>query len=109
MPSSFSYHHVMYIPKVYNAASLFWSYNLFMLSQLLDNIQDSYEEHHQMTTTAATLMHCKLELIHAILSLILNEKFIYAYQDGFDLECSNGHRCRLFPRIIIYLADYPEK
>ena len=79
MPSSFSCHHATYIPKVHDTTSLFWLYNLLMLSQLLDNIQDSYKEHYQMTTTAATLMHCKQELMHAILSLVLNEKFIYVY------------------------------
>ena len=109
MPSSFLCHHVTYIPKVHDTASLFWLYNLLILSQLPDNIQDSYKEHYQTTTTAAILMHCKQELMHAILSLILNEKFVHAYWDGFNLECSDGHHHRLFLCIIMYSADYLEK
>ncbi len=58
---------------------------------------------------AATLTHCKRELIHTIFSQILNDKFIHAYQHSFVVECRDGHHHRLFPQILIYSADYPEK
>jgi hypothetical protein len=47
--------------------------------------------------------------MHQILSVILNEKFVDAYQNGFVLECGDGIWRRLFPRILMYSADYPEK
>jgi len=62
-----------------------------------------------MTVTAATLTHCKRELIHAIFSLLINDRFIDAYQHGFVLDCGDGHWRRLFSQILMYLADYPEK
>jgi hypothetical protein len=62
-----------------------------------------------MGAKADTLTHCKRELIHAIFSLILNERFVDIYQNGFVIECGDGHRRRLFPRILMYSADYPEK
>jgi len=54
-------------------------------------------------------MHCKRELAQAIISLIINDRFVDAYHQGFVLECGDGHQRRLFPRIIMYSADYPEK
>jgi hypothetical protein len=77
--------------------------------KLPDSIQDTYQEHYNTSATAATLTHCKRELIHAIMSLILDDRFVDAYRHGFVLECGDGHRRRLFPRIIMYSADYPEK
>jgi hypothetical protein len=47
--------------------------------------------------------------MHATISLILNDRFVDAYRDGFILKCGDGHYRRLFPRILMYSADYPEK
>jgi hypothetical protein len=47
--------------------------------------------------------------MHAIFSLILNDRFVNAYRDGIVIECGDGHRRKLFPRIMMYSADYPEK
>jgi hypothetical protein len=47
--------------------------------------------------------------MQAILSLIINDRFVDAYRDGFTLKCGDGHLRRLFPRIVMYSADYPEK
>lgn len=58
---------------------------------------------------ATILTHCKCKLIYAIFSLILNDKLINAYWDRFVIKCSDGHRCKLFSCIMMYLADYPEK
>jgi hypothetical protein len=80
-----------------------------MFRKLLDTIQDVYQKEYNTTATAATLTHCKRELIHAIFSIILNDRFVDVYENGFILECGDGHRCRLFPHILMYSADYPEK
>jgi Plavaka transposase len=74
-----------------------------------DSIQDFYREHYGNSATAATLTHCKRELVHAVLAVILNDRFIDAYRQGFLLKCGDGLYRRLFPRLLIYSADYPEK
>lgn len=55
------------------------------------------------------LTHCKRELMHAILSLVIDESFIEAYKNGFEFLCHDGIIRRFFPRILTYSADYPEK
>ena len=80
-----------------------------IVNQLPDSIQDFYQNEYKTTATAATLTHCKRELVHEIFSLLLNKRFVDAYHQGFVLECGDGYRCRLFPRIVMYSADYPEK
>ncbi|KIK13776.1 hypothetical protein PISMIDRAFT_75561, partial [Pisolithus microcarpus 441] len=52
--------------------------------------------------------HCHRELFHAQWQVLLNDKFVKAYQHGIVLECADKCKC-LFPRIFTYLADYPEK
>jgi hypothetical protein len=91
MPTSSACHHIAYLPSV------------------PDHIQDIYQAHYNTSATAATLTHCKRELIHAVFSLILDDRFVDAYRNGIVIECGDGHRRRLFPRIVMHSADYPEK
>ena len=58
---------------------------------------------------ATTLTHCNRELIQAILSLLIDDRFVDTYQHGLILECGDGHTRRLFPHILLYSADYLEK
>jgi Plavaka transposase len=74
-----------------------------------DCIQDFYQEQYNTAATATTLTYCNRELIQAILSLLINDRFVDAYQHGLVLECGDGHTRRLFPRILLYSADYLEK
>lgn len=54
--------------------------------------------------------HCKRELMHAIWVLLLSDKdFMHAYKHGIVVECVDGILRRLFPRLLTYSADYPEK
>lgn len=92
MPTSFSAHHLAYIPS------------------LPDTIQDVYAAVFDgMNASANTLTHLKRELIHAIWELLLDEEFMHAYEHGIVVECADGILRRLFPRFFTYSADYPEK
>ena len=53
--------------------------------------------------------HCHRELFHAKWKDILDDEFLRAYEHGIVLECGDGVKRRLFPRIFTYSADYPEK
>lgn len=53
--------------------------------------------------------HCHRELFHAQWCKLLDDDFIQAYEHGIPLMCNDGIMRRLFPRILTYSADYPEK
>ncbi|KAI1791105.1 hypothetical protein LXA43DRAFT_889833 [Ganoderma leucocontextum] len=59
--------------------------------------------------TAALLTHCRRELFHAQWGCLLDEEFLAAYEHGMVIDCIDGVRRRVYPRIFTYSADYPEK
>ena len=77
--------------------------------QLPDLIEQAYEQAYGDSPTKAFLRFCKKELIQQIWLLLLDDDFVHAYVHGFVVECRDGITRRLFPRILTYSADYPEK
>ncbi|KDN43598.1 hypothetical protein RSAG8_05975, partial [Rhizoctonia solani AG-8 WAC10335] len=57
----------------------------------------------------ALLTHLRRELMHAVWSALIDEAFVDAWQNGVIIDCADGIRRRVFPRIMTYSADYPEK
>ena len=55
------------------------------------------------------ITHCRRELYHAVIALILNGEFAEAYKNGIVIEFPDGICRRVFPRFYCYSADYPEK
>jgi hypothetical protein len=47
--------------------------------------------------------------MHAIWTLLLDNKFMDAYEHGIVIKCSDGITRRVFPWFFTYSADYPEK
>ena len=47
--------------------------------------------------------------MHAIWELILDDKFMEAYEHGFVVRCPDGVLRRFYPQLFTYSADYPEK
>ncbi|OSD02395.1 hypothetical protein PYCCODRAFT_399980 [Trametes coccinea BRFM310] len=74
-----------------------------------DVIQRAYEQAYGVPPTAAVLRFCKKELFQQIWLLLLDDDFVHAYVHGFVVKCADGITRRLFPRILTYSADYPEK
>jgi len=107
MPTFSACHHIAYLPSVRNIE--YFYFIIWRFHKLPDKIQDFYQEWYKTTAMAATLTHCKRELMHVIFSLLINDRFVDAYQHGLVLNCGDGHRRRLFPRILMYLADYISK
>lgn len=77
--------------------------------QLPDTIQEFYQAVYNTVTSVATLVHCKHELMQAIIALLLDEESMHAYEYGILMEFADGIMHRVFPRIFTYSADYPEK
>lgn len=62
------------------------------------------------TVSRAILTHCRRELFHACWMLLLSDpEFLKAYTHGLVITCADGITRRIFPRILTYSADYPEK
>jgi hypothetical protein len=55
------------------------------------------------------LAHCRRELFHEVIKLILDDRFEEAYKDGILIMFPDGILRRVFPRFYCYSADYPEK
>ena len=55
------------------------------------------------------LTHLRRELMHAVWLTLLDQEFIDAYANGVLIEFIDGITRRVFPRIVTYSADYPEK
>ena len=47
--------------------------------------------------------------MHAVWKYLLDYAFVHAYKYGMVVECPDGIRRRVYPRIFTYSADYPEK
>ncbi|KIJ42710.1 hypothetical protein M422DRAFT_170788 [Sphaerobolus stellatus SS14] len=91
-PSEHLCHHLAYIPS------------------LPDSIQDTIRQvTGGMAASGPLLTHCKRELMHGIWRILLDEEFCEAYHHGILIECADGIKRLVFPRIFTYSADYPEK
>ncbi|KAF8193727.1 hypothetical protein BJ912DRAFT_901526 [Pholiota molesta] len=78
--------------------------------QLDDAIQDFYTKEFGKPATAEVLTHLRRELMQAIWQLMLDDDdFMDAYVNGIVIMFPDGIKRRLFLRIFIYSADYPEK
>lgn len=81
---------------------------LINFTQIGDDLADKLRSL-GITPTPALLAHCKREAFHGVWRLILDDDFRRAYEHGIVVDCADGVRRRLYPRIFTYSADYPEK
>ncbi|CDO74660.1 hypothetical protein BN946_scf184832.g4 [Trametes cinnabarina] len=91
MPTEFTAHHIAYIPS------------------LPDDIQDFYMHVYGTPMSSDILTFCKRELMQRIWLLLLDDDFLDAYENGILVTCGDGITRRIFPHILTYSADYPEK
>ncbi|KAF8804497.1 hypothetical protein BYT27DRAFT_7258970 [Phlegmacium glaucopus] len=90
-PSQPAAHHLAYIP---------------LLPEML---QDEYMAIFGDAASAPTMAHLKHELMHPIWELLLDVKFMDAYEHGIVLKCADGAIWRIYRCFFTYAADYPEK
>jgi hypothetical protein len=55
------------------------------------------------------LTHLRRELAHAIWQLLLDEDLMRAYTEGEAMKLFDENMRAMFPRFLLYSADYPEK
>lgn len=54
--------------------------------------------------TSQVYMHYKCELMQAIWALLLDEKFMHAYEYDIVIECGDGITHRVFPHFFYILG-----
>jgi hypothetical protein len=54
------------------------------------------------------MAHCRCELFHEAWKVLLDKDFIHAYMHGAVMDCADGIKRRIYPRIFTCSADYPE-
>ena len=79
------------------------------MPQLPDSFADEYTKAFGVAPPPDVFTHCRRELYHAVVKLILEGKFVEAYKHGIVIEFPDGISRRVFPRFYCYSADYPEK
>ncbi|KAG2737471.1 hypothetical protein P692DRAFT_201842935 [Suillus brevipes Sb2] len=79
------------------------SHHLAYIPTLPNNLQDIYVDIFGEAMLSDVHTHLKRELMQAIWSLLLDGKFMEAYEHGIVIRCSHGITRRVFP------PDYPEK
>ncbi|KAF9532139.1 hypothetical protein CPB83DRAFT_832803 [Crepidotus variabilis] len=92
-PTAGACHHVAYIPS------------------LSDAFEDMMKIFHAKwgTQKKEILTHCRRELMHAVWKHLLDDEFLHAYKYRIVVQCHDGVKRRIYPRIFTYSADYPEK
>ena len=80
-----------------------------MFTQLPDHIQEHMQRQYGKSASAPLLTHLRRELFHRSWELLIDAKFVEAYKHGIVVDCADGVRRRIYPRIFTYSADYPEK
>ncbi|KAL7281058.1 hypothetical protein ACG7TL_004360 [Trametes sanguinea] len=77
---------------------------------LPDDVQDYIRDNNDGKPPSANLLtHCRRELFHGQWACVIDDEFVHAYEHGIVVDCIDGVRRRLYPRIFTYSADYPEK
>ncbi|EUC58746.1 hypothetical protein RSOL_274000 [Rhizoctonia solani AG-3 Rhs1AP] len=58
---------------------------------------------------SAMLAHLRRELMHEVWGKLLDDRFVDAWVHGYVIKCADGIKRRVYPRILTYSADYPER
>jgi Plavaka transposase len=111
-PTAHVCHHVAYIPSVSSCARSPGMYKESPIggAQLPDALQDFVRAYSDGTAAQAPLLtHSCRELMQAIWMHLLDNEFVQAYEHGILVVCADHVTRHIFPHIMTYSADYPEK
>ena len=77
----------------------------------MDSVQDTIKQSHAKwdTQQREILTHCCCELMHSIWKVLLDDDFLHATNYGMVVQCHDGIEWHVYPRILTYSANYPEK
>ncbi|KAG8739756.1 hypothetical protein FRC12_016207 [Ceratobasidium sp. 428] len=84
-------------------------YPVAHIPTLPDKVREQITAMHGKPPSDELITHLRRELMHAVWISLLDDEFIDAWKNGVVIDCKDGVRRRVFPRILTYSADYPEK
>ncbi|KAF8883752.1 hypothetical protein CPB84DRAFT_1686207 [Gymnopilus junonius] len=90
-PTQHAAHHIVHIPS------------------LPDDFEDIYMKKYGKPPSKSVITHMKRKIIQKVWELLLDDKFMRAYQHGIIIRCADIIVCRFFPCFFTYSVDYPEK
>ncbi|KAF8673118.1 hypothetical protein RHS04_07673 [Rhizoctonia solani] len=77
---------------------------------LPDSVWDTITASHDGKPPSKSLItHLRHELMHEVWAHLLDDEFLYAWNNGIVIKCADGIEQQVFPRIKIHSIDYPEK
>jgi hypothetical protein len=79
------------------------------LLQLPSEITTFVLKENSQNVSSALLAHLRRELFQACLLEMLDDEFMHAYIHGIALTCGDGIKRHIYPCVVTYSADYPEK
>ncbi|KAG9093641.1 hypothetical protein FRC06_011426, partial [Ceratobasidium sp. 370] len=77
--------------------------------RLPNKVKEQITKMHSKAPTDALVTHLQHELMHAIWVALLDDEFVKAWRTGVVVDHMDGICRHVFPRILTYSADYPEK
>ncbi|QRV82607.1 hypothetical protein RhiJN_27833 [Ceratobasidium sp. AG-Ba] len=85
-------------------------YQIAHVPSLSDEVREQITAlHNGRPPPEALITHLRRELMHEVWKYLIDADFIDAWNNGIEIECADGQKRRVFPRILTYSADYPEK
>ena len=109
-PTEFAACHLAYLPKVKSITLHIHLTNLTQIPpQLPDDFSDAYMKEFGVPPPADVFTHCRRELYHEVIKLILEGRFAEAYKHGILITFPDGITRHVFLRFYCYSADHPEK
>ena len=82
----------------------------YRVRQLPGHFEEEYKRRTGKAPSAAVCAQARHELAHAAQRVLLNDPdFVKACREGIVVLCQDGVLRRLFPRLLTYSADYPER
>ncbi|GAB1521542.1 hypothetical protein RhiTH_004639 [Rhizoctonia solani] len=80
------------------------------IPSLPDSARETITAYHDGKPPPESLItHLRRELMHEVWVHLLDDDFLYAWNHGIVIKCTDGIERRVFPRIKIHSVDYPEK
>ncbi|TFK62834.1 hypothetical protein BDN72DRAFT_902894 [Pluteus cervinus] len=109
-PSARAAHNLAFLPSVsfHSNTARFHKFDI-AAPQLPPDLTDFIRKSTKNAPTPQLLAYCKRELYQGCWRVMLDQEFLEAYANGIVHLCSDEINRRLYPRIFIYSADYPEK
>ncbi|CUA77715.1 putative ubiquitin carboxyl-terminal hydrolase FAF-Y [Rhizoctonia solani] len=79
------------------------------LPDAVETFLDKLSKNGKTIKNMAMLAHLRRELMHEVWGKLLDDQFVDAWVHGCVIECADGIKRRVYPRILTYSADYPER